>query len=152
MAEMPNITTMQTGINNHKKGLHMMSADSIYSWANWVLVGALVVGLVATYAIVVTGKVRDDALKAELETQRARSAALEAHAEEQRRSVAEANAKAESFRLEIAKANEQAGLAGVEAATANESAAKANERAAEIMKATACRMALIILRLDSQHC
>lgn len=43
-----------------------MSADSIYFWANWALVGALVVGLFATWAIILSGNARDRALRQEL--------------------------------------------------------------------------------------
>lgn len=54
-----------------------MSADDIYTWANWILVGALVVGVLATYAIVVSGNIRDAALKRELAAQSARTAEAE---------------------------------------------------------------------------
>lgn len=54
-----------------------MSADDIFTWANWILVGALVVGVLATYAIVVSGNTRDAALKRELAAQSARTAEAE---------------------------------------------------------------------------
>lgn len=47
-----------------------MSADEVFFWANWVLIGALVIGVLATYAIVVSGNIRDRELKRELAEQR----------------------------------------------------------------------------------
>jgi hypothetical protein len=35
-----------------------MSADDVSWWANWILVGALLVGVAATYAIVVSGNIK----------------------------------------------------------------------------------------------
>ena len=61
-----------------------MSADDIFFLGNWVLVGALVVGVMATYAVVVSGNIRDKELKGE---------------------IAEANARGEEAKAEAAKAN-----------------------------------------------
>jgi hypothetical protein len=61
-----------------------MSADDVFLWGNWVLVGALVVGVVATYAIVASGNIRDKELKLE---------------------IADANARGEEAKAEAAKAN-----------------------------------------------
>ncbi len=46
-----------------------MSADDVYFWANWILVAALLIGVAATYAIVVSGNIRDKVLKQDLATQ-----------------------------------------------------------------------------------
>jgi hypothetical protein len=43
-----------------------MSADDVSWWANWILVGALLVGVAATYAIVVSGNIKEANLKREL--------------------------------------------------------------------------------------
>ena len=43
-----------------------MSADDVSWWANWILVGALMVGVAATYAIVVSGNIKEANLKREL--------------------------------------------------------------------------------------
>jgi hypothetical protein len=67
-----------------------MSADAIYYWANWVLVGALLLGVAATYAIVTSGNIRDSALKQELAAQGA--------------VVAQANERAASLEKEAAEA------------------------------------------------
>jgi hypothetical protein len=40
-----------------------MSADNIYYYANWALIGALVLGVIATYAIVASGNIRDSSLR-----------------------------------------------------------------------------------------
>jgi hypothetical protein len=52
-------------------------ADVISWWANWILVGALVVGMLATYAIVVSGNVKEANLKRELAEQARRTAEAE---------------------------------------------------------------------------
>ena len=68
-----------------------MSADDIFFWGNWVLLGALVVGLLATYAVVASGNIRDQELKRELKDKDGK--------------IAEANARGEEARAEAAKAN-----------------------------------------------
>ena len=71
-------------------------AEFISFWANWVLVGALAVGLFTTYGIVVSGNVKETALKREL---------------------AEASVKVGIASEEAAKANKTAGEANERAAT-----------------------------------
>ena len=73
-----------------------MSADGVYFWANWVLVAALVLGVAATYAIVVSGNIRDKALKLNLATQ----GTIVAQANER---AAEAEARAAEAKLELAR-------------------------------------------------
>ncbi len=71
-----------------------MSADTIFSLANWVLVAALVLGVLATFAIVVSGKNRDDALKQELVAQSTRAAELSMQTESLKLSIAVAEYQA----------------------------------------------------------
>jgi hypothetical protein len=66
-----------------------MTADQVYSLANWVLIGALVFGVIATFAVVVSGKIKDEKLARELK--------------EKDGQIAEANARAEEAKLELAK-------------------------------------------------
>jgi len=47
-------------------GMSLPSAEFISFWANWLLVGALVVGVIATWGIVVSGNVKETALKRDL--------------------------------------------------------------------------------------
>lgn len=61
-----------------------MSADDIYSWANWFLVASLVFGVLATGAIVISGNIREERLK---------------------REIASTNLRAEQANAEAAKAN-----------------------------------------------
>jgi hypothetical protein len=75
------------------KGIFEMSADDVFWWANWILVGALLIGVAATYAIVVSGNLRDAALKGNLAG--AQTAAAEANAR-----AKEADEKTEAERLE----------------------------------------------------
>src|SRR5947209_1995753 len=49
-------------------GMSPELADSVNFWANWVLVGALIVGVLSTYAIVVSGNIKETALKRQLAT------------------------------------------------------------------------------------
>lgn len=48
------------------KAIRGMSADTIFSVANWTLLAALVLGVMATYAIVVSGNIKEDKLKRDL--------------------------------------------------------------------------------------
>lgn len=57
-----------------------MSVDDVFFWANWTLVGALVIGVAATYAIVVSGSIRDANLKRELSSSSERTVGLEKEA------------------------------------------------------------------------
>jgi hypothetical protein len=47
-------------------GMSPEVAEEVFRWANWILIGALVVGVLATYAIVVSGNVKEANLKREL--------------------------------------------------------------------------------------
>jgi hypothetical protein len=63
-----------------------------FFWANWALLGALIFGVVSTYAIVVSGNIRDANLKRELAEQTRQTESAKAVA-------AEANQKAEEEKL-----------------------------------------------------
>jgi hypothetical protein len=80
-----------------------MSADSVYGLANWVLIGALLLGVVATYAIVKSGKIRDDILRTQLATQTERAALLSKQAEELKLDVAHAAERAAEAELALEK-------------------------------------------------
>ncbi len=67
-----------------------MSADDVFTLANWLLVASLVVGVVSTYAIVASGKIRDAESKRDL-----------AHARE---GAAKANERAAQLEKEAASA------------------------------------------------
>lgn len=71
-------------------GISLFAAEFLSFWANWVLVGALVVGVIATYAIVVSGNIKEAALKKDLSDATERTAVLETEA---------ANAKLETERI-----------------------------------------------------
>ena len=91
-----------TSRNKHKvAGMKITPelADSIFSSANWVLVAALILGVLATYAIVVSGKVRDQSLKLELQKSSERIALLTTQGDEARAQIARANQTAEEERL-----------------------------------------------------
>lgn len=62
----------------------MMSANEVYSVANWILIGALVLGVIATYAVVVSGKIKEGRLKQELSQANERAANALQKAEEER--------------------------------------------------------------------
>lgn len=85
-------------------------AELVSSWANWALVGALVVGVLATYAIVVSGNVKEAAMKGELAASRERIIANEtataratAELDIAKAAAAEANERAAKAELELAK-------------------------------------------------
>jgi hypothetical protein len=97
---MPEMTTAQTPGSSHKRAFGM-STDDVYFWANWVLVGSLILGVVATYAIVWSGTIRDTALRKELAAQNSRSAELGAQAQELKLKVAEAETRASEAQLAL---------------------------------------------------
>lgn len=57
-----------------------MSADSVYSYANVFLIFSLVVGVLATFAIAASGKIRDEALNREIAASNERAAEANARA------------------------------------------------------------------------
>lgn len=59
-----------------------MNADSVNSWANWFLIASLVVGVFSTWAIVVTGNIKERNLKLELSRANERAAKSEERAAE----------------------------------------------------------------------
>jgi hypothetical protein len=87
-----------------------MSADDVFWWANWILIGALLVGVAATYAIVVSGNLKEAAL---------------------RREVAAAGAVAETAKANAAAAAERATVLETEAAQAKERGAALENEAAQ---------------------
>ena len=70
-------------------GMTLSTAESVFFWSNWILVVALILGVVATFFIVVSGNVKEAAAKID-----SQDAAVK---------IAEANAVAQSARLELAK-------------------------------------------------
>lgn len=85
-----------------------VSADTVFNWSNWFLLASLVVGVIATYGIVASGKIKDKESKLEL------SRAYES---------------AEKAKKDAAVANERA-------ADANQKSAMLNMRAAILEKET----------------
>ena len=57
-----------------------MSADDIYSLANWVLVISLILGVLATGTIVISGNIREERLKKEIATTNLRAEQANAEA------------------------------------------------------------------------
>jgi hypothetical protein len=86
-----------------------MSADDVYWWANWVLVGALLLGVGATYAIVVSGNIKERALRRELasagaaaETARANAAAATERAKALEKEAEQARLEQEKLKAQLA--------------------------------------------------
>lgn len=103
-----------------------MTADSVYSLANWTLVGALIIGVLSTYAIVVSGNVKEREFKRELSrasegTEKAKKDAATAK-ENITRVKAEADKQIALLNTEAMKAKEEIAKAQVEVAKANEKA------------------------------
>jgi hypothetical protein len=71
-------------------------AEFISFWSNWILIGALVIGVVATYGIVVSGNVKESAANKEI-------ARLSSEAEASRAAIADANARALEAQLALEK-------------------------------------------------
>jgi hypothetical protein len=75
-----------------------MSADSVNFWANWFLVAALVIGVVSTYLVVVSGNAKEANLKSEL---RDKDDALEKYKLETGEKISEANARQKEAELKL---------------------------------------------------
>lgn len=54
-----------------------MNADAVFTWANWLLLTSLILGVISTYAIVASGKLRDEQSKRDLTE--AQTIAAQAH-------------------------------------------------------------------------
>ena len=72
-----------------------MSSDNIFYWGNWALLGALILGVIATFAIVVSGNDRDRALKQELK--------------DKDESIAKANARTKEAELKLEELRREVG-------------------------------------------
>jgi hypothetical protein len=59
-------------------------AEFISFWSNWILIGALIVGVVATYGIVVSGNVKESAANTRIADANARAAEAGQKAEEEK--------------------------------------------------------------------
>ena len=78
-------------------------AEFISFWSNWVLVAALIVGVAATYGIVVSGNVKETAAKSQIARLTKDTAQLSVEAESARAKIADANARALQAEAELAK-------------------------------------------------
>ena len=96
-------------------GMSPETAAWVSDWANIVLIVSLIVGVVSTYLVVISGNVKEADLK---------------------RQVAVANAEAARANESGAELRRQTAGLEREAAKANEAAATANERAATLTKET----------------
>ena len=82
-------------MRNKPRASNGMSADDVFFWANWLLVGALILGVLATGAIVVSGNIRDRELKRELK--------------EKDESIANANAQTKEAELKLEELRREVG-------------------------------------------
>src|ERR1700726_3955452 len=90
-------------------------AEFISFWSNWILIGALIVGVVATYGIVVSGNVKESAANTKIaDAKRDTVAALERIAV-LNKETARLSADAEASIVAIADANARAAEAGQKA-------------------------------------
>jgi hypothetical protein len=60
------IKTVRRIIGKKTKAIKGMSVDAVSAVANWSLLASLVVGVIATYAIVITSNIKEDRLKQRL--------------------------------------------------------------------------------------
>lgn len=97
-----------------------MSADNVFTIANWFLVVSLVIGVVSTFGIVASGKIRDEESK--LEMAHAKEGAAKANER-----AAEAIVKAATLEKQTAELEKQAAEARAETAKVNERLRKMQE-------------------------
>jgi hypothetical protein len=80
-----------------------MTADDVFSCATWIGVFALALGVVCSFAIAISGKIRDDQLKRELAASAERVAAAELKTEQLRRQLGPRQLQRSIFLKEIAE-------------------------------------------------
>ena len=80
-----------------------MDFRPISFWANWILIGALIVGVVATYGIVVSANVKESAANSKIAELNKETTKLSADAEASRAAIADANARAVEAQLALEK-------------------------------------------------
>jgi len=80
-----------------------MTAESVHIWANGLLIISLIVGVVATYAIVVSGNIKEKKFKAELSQANGRAAEANQKAAELNERAASLEKEAATARLELEK-------------------------------------------------
>jgi hypothetical protein len=85
---------------------HML-ADDVHMFANWFLLGSLVVGVISTYAIVVSSNIRDTESRRKLEVMRAESAVAIQKTEELKQQNLELQYLVERERLARVKIEEK---------------------------------------------
>ena len=100
----PPITTRITPGNKIRKAFGM-SADGVFFWANWTLLAALIIGVVSTYLIVVSGNAKEANLKLELKE---KDDALDKYKTDAASAITVANVVAASAKSDAAKANQRA--------------------------------------------
>jgi hypothetical protein len=124
MTPKPETPAKATGMRSIFRG-NGMSVDAVFFWANWILIGALVLGVLATYAIVVSGNIRDRKLNLTL-SERASDAA---HANLK---ISVLDVRAKQLEADAAAANERAARLEKEASALKLEVAEANERTAKL--------------------
>jgi hypothetical protein len=121
-------------------------AEFISFWSNWILIGALIVGVVATYGIVASGNVKESAANTEIaDAKRDTAAALEriavlnketarlsADAEASRAAIADANARALEAQAQLAQLKAPRTMTEVQARHFVEKASKYSGTQADI--------------------
>ncbi|MDO8360758.1 MAG: hypothetical protein Q7T08_12055 [Devosia sp.] len=78
-------------------------AESVSFWANWTLIGALAVGVLATLAIVVSANIKEEHWSAERDAAGERISANEAETERAKESAAKAEERAAKAELALAQ-------------------------------------------------
>ena len=80
-----------------------MTADSVNIWGNWFLILSLIVGVLATYAIVVSGNIKEKGLKEELSKANTVAEKAKYDAANATQKAAEAHLRAKEIELENIK-------------------------------------------------
>lgn len=89
-------------------GMTLPVAESVFFWANWALVLALALGVVATYLIVVSGNTKEAFAKIEAHEAEVRDKEASERIAQLGKDAAQLSADAEASKAEIAKANARA--------------------------------------------
>lgn len=77
--------------------MSLATAEWLSFWSNWILIGALILGVLATYGVVVSGNVKEAALKRDIAASNKRAASAELETQQIKERMAPRFMKGEPF-------------------------------------------------------
>jgi len=97
------MTAIRKNSNALGNGMSVEFADFVWTWANWTLLVALIVGVIATYGIIASGNVKERTFKQDIAESRRILATAEMEIAKANERIAEANERAAEANLALEK-------------------------------------------------